>query len=40
MDISIRDIHNDMIKPYDNAWLVNVFDSVTQKLLISDTTLR
>ena len=29
-----------MIKIYDNGWLESVVDSVTHKLLISDTTLR
>ena len=40
MDISIRDIHNDMIKPSDNGGLEIVVDSEKHKLLISDTTLR
>ena len=40
MEISVRDIHNDMIKPYDNGGSESVVDSVTQKLLISATTLR
>ena len=33
-------LHNDMIKEYDSGRLDSVFDSVTQKILISDTTLR
>ena len=40
MEISIIDLHNNMIKPYDNGGLESVFDSVPQKALISDTTLR
>ena len=40
MDISVRDIHNYMIKPSDNSGFQIVADSVTQKFLISDTTLR
>ena len=40
MDISVRDPHNDMIKPYDNGGLEIIVDSVTQKVLISDTALR
>ena len=40
MDIYVRDLQNDMIKPYYNGGLASVFDSTTQKLLISDTTLR
>ena len=40
MEIYFRVIHNDMIKPYDNCGLVSVVDYVTQKVLISDTTLR
>ena len=39
-DIYIRDLHNDMRKPFDNGGLENVFDSVTHKFLISDTALR
>ena len=38
--ISVRDIHNDMIKPSNNGGLASVVDSMTQKLLISDTSLR
>ena len=40
MDIYVRDIHNAMIKPSDNGVLEIVVDSETQKVLISDTTLR
>ena len=40
MDLSVRDIHNDMIKPSGKCGLDSVADSATQKLLISDTTLR
>ena len=40
MAISVRDIHNDMIKPSDNVGLESVVDSVTPKLLISNTILR
>ena len=40
MDISVRDIHNDMIKPYEIGGLASVIDSVTQKVMISGTTLR
>ena len=39
MEIYVRYIHNDMIKPSYNGGLEIVADSVTQKLLISDTTL-
>ena len=40
MDISVRDIQNDLVKLSNNYGLVSVVDSVTQKELISDTTLR
>ena len=40
MDNYVKDIHNDMIKSYDNCGLDSVFDSVTNKVLISDTTSR
>ena len=40
MEIYVRDIQNDMIKPPDNGGLVSVVDSATHKVLISDTTLR
>ena len=34
------DLQNDMIKLSDNGGLESLVDSVTQKVLISDTTLR
>ena len=40
MDISIRDLKNDTIKPSKNGGLDSVVVSVTHKVLISDTTLR
>ena len=40
MEIYVRDIHNDIIKPSNNGGLVGVVDNMTHKLLISDTTLR
>ena len=40
MYISVRGLQNDMIKPFENGGLDSVVDSVTQKLIISDTTLR
>ena len=40
MDITVRDLHNDTIKPSDDGGLESVVDSVTQKVLISDTTFR
>ena len=40
MKISVRCLHNYMIKPSKNDGLVSVVDSVTQKLLIIDKTLR
>ena len=40
MDISVRDIHNDTIKQYENSGLKILVDSVTHKVLIIDTTLR
>ena len=40
MDNSVRDIQNDTIKPSDNGGLDSVVDSVTNKVLISDTKLR
>ena len=39
MEISVRYLHNDMIKQYDNGGLKSVLDPVTQKVLISETTL-
>ena len=40
MEVSVRDLQNDMIKPSYNGGLVSLVDSVTHKELISDTTLR
>ena len=40
IDISVRDLHNDMIKPSENSGLASVVDSVTQKVRMLDTTLR
>ena len=40
LEIFVRDIHNYTIKPFDNGRLASVIDSMTQKLLISDTELR
>ena len=40
MGISVRGLQKDMIKSFENGELASVVDSVTQKLLISDTTLR
>ena len=40
MDISVRGIHNNIIKPFENGGLVSVVYSMTQKVLISYTTLR
>ena len=40
MDIYVRDICNNMIKPYGNFVLVSVVDYVTHKALIIDTALR
>ena len=40
MGDSVRDIHNDMIKQSDNGGLWSGVDSVIQKFLIKDTTLR
>ena len=40
MAISVRDLHNDMIKPFDNGGLASVADSVTHKLMINDTKFR
>ena len=39
MGISVRDLHNDVIKPFDNGGLASVVDYATQKVLISDTPL-
>ena len=40
MEISVRDLQIDIIKSSDNGVLESLVDSVTQKALISDTTLR
>ena len=40
MDISVRDLQDDMIKLFDNDGLASVVEYVTHKVLISDTTLR
>ena len=40
MEIYVGDIHNDMTKTVYNGGLTRVVDYVTQKVLISDTTLR
>ena len=40
MDIYVRDIHNDMIKPFKNGGLASVVDYLTQKVPISDITLK
>ena len=40
MGISVRYISNYMIKSSDNGGLKSKVDSVTQKFLISNTTLR
>ena len=39
MDISVKNIQNNMIKPYENGGLESLVDYVAHKLLISDTTL-
>ena len=40
MEISVRYLHNNMIKPSKNGGLESVVDFVTHNLLIRDTTLR
>ena len=40
MEIHIRDMQNDMIKPFQNGVLLSVVHSVTHKVLINDITLR
>ena len=40
MDIYVRGLNNDMIKPYDNCGLESVVNCVTQKVLIQYTTIR
>ena len=39
MDIFVSDIHNDMLKLFDNGGFASVVDYVTHKVLIRDTTL-
>ena len=38
--MSVRDIQNYMIKPFENGELASVVDSVAQKVTISDTQFR
>ena len=40
LDISVRGLYNDMIKPSGDGELDSVVDLATNKLLIIDTTLR
>ena len=40
MDIYVGDIHNDMVKLYDIGDLGILVDSATNRVMISDTTLR
>ena len=40
MGVSVRYVHNNMIKLYDNGRLESVVDYMTPKFLIRDTTLR
>ena len=40
LEISVMDLHNDMTKQSDNGGFPSIVDSVTQKVLISDKTLR
>ena len=40
MEIYVRGLQNDMIKLSDNGGLASAVDSVTHKVLISDTTFR
>ena len=39
MEIYVMDLHNNMIKPFENGEFAIVVDYTTQKVLISDTTL-
>ena len=39
MDIYVSDIQYDIIKPSDNGGFVSVVDSITHRVMISDTTL-
>ena len=40
MEISVRDLHNDMIKLSENGGLESLVVYVTQKVMIRGTTLR
>ena len=40
MGVSVRDLHNDTIKQFENSGLATVVGYVTQKVLRGDTTLR
>ena len=40
MDVYVGDIHNDMVKLYDIGDLGILVDSATNRVMISDTTLR
>ena len=40
MEIYVRVIHNDTIKPFENGGLAIIVDSVIHKVLIIDTKLR
>ena len=40
MNVSVRYIHSDIIKPSENGGLESEVDSATHKFLISDTALR
>ena len=40
MNISVRNLHNDMIKPSDNGRLDSVVDSMINRVMIRDTPLR
>ena len=40
IEISVRDILNELIKPSNNRGLAIIVDFVTQKLLISDKKFR
>ena len=40
MEISVRDLHNDMKKSSENGGLAIVADSMTQEVMIRDTPLR
>ena len=40
MEISVRDLHNDMIKIFDGSGLASEVEYVTHEVLISDTIFR